>query len=114
LMKGLKLPYRVVMLCTGDTGYPSAKTYDIETWIPSQKKYRETHSTSNCTDYQARHLNIRYRNKKGKVELLHTLNGTAIAIGRILIAIMENGQQKDGSIKIPAVLQKYCGVKKIG
>ncbi|NQU83326.1 MAG: serine--tRNA ligase [Parcubacteria group bacterium] len=114
LVKGLGLPYRVMMLCTGDTGYPSAKTYDIETWIPSQNKYRETHSTSNCTDFQARRLNIRYRNKKGEVRLLHTLNGTAFAIGRILIAIMENNQQKDGSIKVPTVLQKYCGIEKIG
>ena len=113
LMKGLKLPYRVVRLCSGDTGFPSAKTYDIETWIPSQGKYRETHSTSNCTDFQTRRLNIRYKTKEGKVEFLHALNGTAFAIGRILIAIMENGQQKDGSIKVPAVLQKYCGVKVI-
>lgn len=113
LMKGLGLPYRVVALCTGDTGYPSAKTYDIETWIPSQNKYRETHSTSNCTDYQARRLNIRYRDKKGEVKLLHTLNGTAFAIGRILIAILENNQQKDGFITVPKVLQKYCGLKKL-
>jgi seryl-tRNA synthetase len=113
LMKGLKLPYRVVRLCSGDTGFPSAKTYDIETWIPSQGKYRETHSTSNCTDFQTRRLNIRYKTKEGKVEFLHALNGTAFAIGRILIAIMENFQQRDGSIKVPAVLQKYCGVKVI-
>lgn len=111
LMKGLKLPYRVVKLCTGDTGYPSARTYDIETWVPSQDKYRETHSTSTCTDFQARRLNIRYKTKKGEIKHLHTLNGTAFAIGRILIAIMENNQQKDGSIKVPAVLEKYCKLK---
>lgn len=113
LMKGLKLPYRVVRLCSGDTGYPSAKTYDIETWLPSEGRYRETHSTSNCTDFQARRLNIRYKTKEGKMEFVHTLNGTAFAIGRILIAIIENGQQKDGSIKIPAVLKKYCGFERI-
>lgn len=113
LMKGLKLPYRVVRLCSGDTGFPAAKTYDIETWIPSQNKYRETHSTSNCTDFQTRRLNIRYKTKEGKVEFLHALNGTAFAIGRILIAIIENGQQKDGSVKIPAVLKKYCGCERI-
>ena len=92
---------------------PSASTYDIETWMPGQDTYRETHSTSNCTDFQARRLNIRYRSKKG-VEFVHTLNGTAFAIGRMLIAIIENYQQKDGSIEVPKVLQKYTGFKKIG
>lgn len=111
LMKALKLPYQVVNVCTGDMGRPAAAQYDIETWIPSEKKYRETHSTSNCTDYQARNLDIKYKDKSGKSNFVHTLNGTAFAIGRILIAIIENYQQKDGSIKVPIVLQKYCGFK---
>lgn len=107
LMKALKIPYRVVQICTGDLGRPAAAKYDIEAWIPSEGRYRETHSTSNCTDFQARRLNIRYRDKSGKLNFVHTLNGTAFAIGRTLIAIIENYQQKDGSIKIPEVLQKY-------
>jgi len=113
LMKALDLPYQVINICTGDLGRPAAAKYDIEAWLPSEKKYRETHSTSNCTDFQARRLNIRYRDKSGKVNFVHTLNGTAFAIGRILIMIMENNQQKDGSIKVPKVLQKYCGFKVI-
>ncbi|MDA2936304.1 serine--tRNA ligase [Patescibacteria group bacterium AH-259-L05] len=111
LVRSLKIPYSVVEMCTGDLGDPTAATYDIECWIPSQNKYRETHSTSNCTDFQARRLNVRYRNESGKLEFVHTLNGTAFAIGRILIAILENYQQKDGSVKVPKVLQKYSGVK---
>jgi len=111
LMKALGVPYQVVNICTGDLGRPAAKKYDIEAWLPSEKRYRETHSTSNCTDFQARRLNIRYRDKSGKVNFVHTLNGTAFAIGRILLMIMENFQQKDGSIKIPKVLQKYVGKK---
>jgi len=113
LMKALKLPYQVINICTGDLGRPAAKKYDIETWLPSEKKYRETHSCSNCTDFQARRLNIRYKDKNNKINFVHTLNGTAFAIGRILIMIMENYQQKDGSIKVPKVLQKYAGIKKI-
>jgi len=113
LMKALALPYQVINICTGDLGRPAAAKYDIEAWLPSEKKYRETHSTSNCTDFQARRLNIRYRDKSGKVNFVHTLNGTAFAIGRILIMIMENYQQKDGSIKVPKKLQKYCGFKVI-
>jgi seryl-tRNA synthetase len=113
LMKALALPYQVINICTGDLGRPAAAKYDIEAWLPSEKKYRETHSTSNCTDFQARRLNIRYRDKSGKVNFVHTLNGTAFAIGRILIMIMENYQQKDGSIKVPKALQKYCGFKVI-
>jgi seryl-tRNA synthetase len=113
MMKALGLPYQVISICTADLGRPAAAKYDIETWLPSEKRYRETHSTSNCTDFQARRLNIRYRDKSGKVSFVHTLNGTAFAIGRILIMIMENYQQKDGSIKVPKVLQKYCGFKVI-
>ena len=113
LMKALKLPYQVINICTGDLGRPAAAKFDIEAWLPSEKRYRETHSTSNCTDFQARRLNIRYKDKTGKVSFVHTLNGTAFAIGRILIMIMENYQQKDGSIKVPKVLKKYCGFKVI-
>src|SRR3989338_602407 len=113
LMKALGLPYQVINICAGDLGRPAAKKYDIETWLPSENKYRETHSTSNCTDFQARRLNIRYKDKNNKMQFAHTLNGTAFAIGRILIMIMENYQQKDGSINVPKVLQKYCGFKKI-
>jgi len=113
LMQALKIPYRMVQICTGDLGDPAAAKYDIEAWLPGQGCYRETHSTSNCTDFQARRLNIRYKEKSGKLSFVHTLNGTAFAIGRILIAIFENYQQKDGSIKIPEVLQKYLGRKKV-
>ncbi len=113
LMKALDLPYQVINICTGDLGRPAAAKYDIEAWLPSEKRYRETHSTSNCTDFQARRLNIRYKDKAGKVGFVHTLNGTAFAIGRILIMIMENYQQKDGSIKVPKALRKYCGFKVI-
>lgn len=111
LMKSLKLPYQVVNICTGDLGRPAAAKYDIETWLPSENCYRETHSTSNCTDFQARRLNIRWRDKSGKINFVHTLNGTAFAAGRIIIAILENFQQKDGSIKVPKVLYKYAGFK---
>ena len=113
LMQALKLPYQVINICAGDLGDPAAKKYDIEVWMPGQNEYRETHSTSNCTDFQARRLNIRFKNKKGKLEFVHMLNGTALAMGRMIIAIMENYQQKDGSIVIPDVLQKYMGIKKI-
>ncbi|MFH1643227.1 MAG: serine--tRNA ligase [Patescibacteria group bacterium] len=113
LMQGLKLPYQVIDICTGDLGDPAAKKYDIEAWLPGQNNYRETHSTSNCTDFQARRLDIKFKNKEGKLEYVHMLNGTALAIGRIIIAILENYQQKDGSIVIPDVLQKYMGMKKI-
>lgn len=107
LTKGLGLAYQVSKMCTGDLGIPAARKYDIETWMPSQNKYRETHSTSTCTDFQARRLNTRLRRKNGKVEFLHTLNGTAFAMGRIIIAIFENYQQEDGSVRIPEALQKY-------
>lgn len=112
LMKLLKVPYRVVQVCTGDLSVPSVSTYDLESWMPGQNQYRETHSTSNCADFQARRLNIRYRSKNG-TEFVHMLNGTAFAIGRTLIAIIENYQQKNGSVKVPEVLQKYIGIKLI-
>jgi len=114
LMQALKLPYRVLNICTGDLGRPAAAKYDIETWMPSEDRYRETHSTSNCTDFQARRLNIRYKDKDNKLNFVHTVNGTAFAIGRMLIMIIENYQQKDGSILIPEVLRKYLPFKKIG
>ncbi len=108
LMAGLGLPYRVVKLAAGDTGSPSARTWDIETWMPSQGVYRETHSTSNTTDYQTRRLHTRIK-RDGKNEYAHALNGTAFAIGRILIALLENNQQKDGSIMIPEPLRPFMG-----
>lgn len=111
IMQGLKIPYQIANICAGDLGAPASKKFDLESWMPGENNYRETHSCSNCTDFQARRLNIRYRDKDGKVEILHTLNGTAVAIGRALIALIENNQQKDGSIKVPEVLQKYCGIK---
>ncbi len=106
----LKLPYRVVALCAGDTGFGASKTYDLEVWLPGQQKYREISSCSNCTDFQARRMHARRRNPEtGKPELLHTLNGSGVAAGRALIAIMENYQQADGSIRIPDVLRPYMG-----
>jgi len=110
--QALKIPYRVMKMCSGDLGAPTAKKYDIEAWMPSQKKYREVTSTSTTTDYQARRLNIKYK-EKDKTEFVYILNGTAFAIGRTIMAIMENYQQKDGSVKIPEVLQKYVGKKVI-
>jgi len=112
LMQALKLPYRVVKMCTTDLGTPAARKYDIEAWFPSEKKYRETHSTSTCTDFQARRLNIKYRDQKGQTHFVHTLNGTAFS-ERPILAILENYQQKDGSVAVPKVLQKYTGFKKI-
>ena len=116
IMQGLELPYQMVALCTGDMGLPSAKTIDLETWMPSQEKYRETHSSSNCTDFQARRLKIRYRSTvDGQLSAgyVHTLNGTALAIGRTLVAILENYQNDDGSIDIPKVLHPYLSFTKI-
>lgn len=113
IVADLGLPYQIVDICASDLGAPAAKKYDLECWMPGEDAYRETHSCSNCTDFQARRLNIRYRGKDGAVSTLHTLNGTAIAIGRMLIAIMENRQQKDGSIKIPEVLHKFLNFKEI-
>lgn len=106
----LELPYRVVTLCTGDIGFAAAKTYDIEVWLPGQKKYREISSCSNFEDFQARRMQARWRNPEtGKPELVHTLNGSALAVGRTLVAIMENHQQADGSIAIPKALASYMG-----
>ena len=105
ILQKLELPYRTVVLCGGDLGFSAAKTYDIEVWLPSQKKYREISSCSNFADFQARRMKARYRNADGKPELLHTLNGSGLAVGRTLLAVMENYQQADGSIAIPTVLQ---------
>jgi seryl-tRNA synthetase len=101
------LPYRVVALCTGDIGFASAKTYDLEVWLPAQNAYREISSCSNCEAFQARRLQARFRNAQGKTELVHTLNGSGVAVGRALVAVLENHQQEDGSVQIPKVLQKY-------
>ncbi|WP_456382715.1 serine--tRNA ligase [Persephonella sp.] len=103
----LELPYRVVELCTGDLGFSAAKTYDIEVWIPSQKRYREISSCSNTEDFQARRAKIRYKDSEGKNRFVHTLNGSGLAVGRTLLAIMENYQRKDGGFDIPEVLKKY-------
>jgi len=112
LMNDLKLPYQILHICTGDLGFPAAAKYDIEAWFPNQNRYRETHSTSNCTDFQARRLNIRYKKKDGKPDFVHTVNGTVFS-QRPLLAIIENYQQKDGTIVVPKVLQKYLSFKVI-
>ena len=110
ILQRLELPYRVVTLCAGDTGFAAAKTYDIEVWLPGQERYREISSCSNCTDFQARRMQARRRHPHtGKPELIHTLNGSGVAAGRALIAVMENYQQADGSIRVPDVLQPYMG-----
>jgi seryl-tRNA synthetase len=110
ILQKLGLPHRTVILCGGDIGFSSAKTYDIEVWVPSQNKYREISSCSNFRDFQARRMLARYRNKEtGKPELLHTLNGSGLAIGRTLLAVLENYQQEDGSVIIPEVLRPYMG-----
>ena len=107
ILQKLKLPYRVITLCTGDMGFSAAKTYDIEVWLPSQNTYREISCCSNCEAFQARRMQARFRNEKGKPELLHTLNGSGLAVGRTLVAILENFQNADGSVSIPDVLQPY-------
>ncbi|MBU0964370.1 serine--tRNA ligase [Patescibacteria group bacterium] len=112
IVQGLELPYQLLQVCTGDLPKPSAKVIDLECWIPSENKYRETHSASNCTDYQARRNNIRFKDKSGSNQYVHILNATGIT-PRILIAIIENYQQADGSIKIPKILDKYCSFKEI-
>ncbi|MEL7941737.1 serine--tRNA ligase [Pseudomonas delhiensis] len=110
VLQALELPYRVLALCTGDMGFSAAKTYDLEVWVPSQDKYREISSCSNCGDFQARRMQARFRNPEtGKPELLHTLNGSGLAVGRTLVAVLENYQQADGSIRVPEVLKPYMG-----
>ncbi len=105
----LELPYRVVALCTGDMGFAAAKTYDLEVWLPGQQKYREISSCSNCEAFQARRMQARFRNAQGKPELVHTLNGSALAVGRTLVAVLENYQRADGGVDIPVALQPYMG-----
>jgi len=109
ILKKLELPYRLVTLCTGDTGFSAAKTYDIEVWLPGQKAFREISSCSNFEAFQARRMQARFRNEKGKTEPVHTLNGSGLAVGRTLIAILENYQNADGSVTIPAVLRPHMG-----
>ncbi|HQS37947.1 MAG: serine--tRNA ligase [Methylotenera sp. 24-45-7] len=107
ILKALELPYRVVSLCTGDMGFGAAKTYDLEVWLPAQNTYREISSVSNCEAFQARRLQARFRNETGKPELVHTLNGSGLAVGRTLVAVLENYQQADGSVQVPQVLRAY-------
>ena len=112
ILEKLELPYRVVMLCSGDTGFGAKKTYDLEVWLPGQKSFREISSVSVCGDFQARRMNARFKpSSGGKPEFVHTLNGSGLAVGRCLIAVLENGQQEDGSILVPEVLQNYLGGK---
>ncbi len=110
VLERLGLPYRRMLLCTGDMGFSAARTYDLEVWLPSQDSYREISSCSNCTDFQARRMQARWRNPEtGKPELVHTLNGSGVAVGRALIAVMENYQNADGSITVPEVLRPWLG-----
>jgi seryl-tRNA synthetase len=109
ILQQLGLPYRVVSLCTGDMGFGATKTYDLEVWLPAQNTYREISSVSNCEAFQARRMQARFRNAQGKPELVHTLNGSGLAVGRTLVAVLENYQQADGSVEIPAALQPYMG-----
>jgi seryl-tRNA synthetase len=109
VLKRLELPFRTMLLCAGDMGFSARKTYDIEVWLPSQGKYREISSCSNCGDFQARRMNARFRNKDGKTAFVHTLNGSGLAVGRTLVAVMENYQQADGSIAVPKALVSYMG-----
>lgn len=109
ILQLLKLPYRVILLCTGDMGFGSTKTYDLEVWVPSQNTWREISSVSNCEGFQARRMGARYKNEQGKNEYLHTLNGSGVAVGRALVGVMENYQQADGSIVVPEVLRPYMG-----
>ncbi|MBI2263380.1 serine--tRNA ligase [Candidatus Berkelbacteria bacterium] len=114
IFQALKLPYRLVNIAAGELGAPNVKKYDLEVWLPSQKEYRELVSTSHDTDFQARRLNIKYRDKAGKTSFVHTLNSTAMAMGRTIVAILENYQQKDGSVSVPKALVPYTGFEKIG
>jgi seryl-tRNA synthetase len=109
VLQALELPYRVVLLCTGDMGFGSTKTYDLEVWLPAQNTYREISSVSNCEAFQARRLQARFKNAQGKNELVHTLNGSGLAVGRTLVAVLENHQNEDGSINVPAALRPYLG-----
>jgi seryl-tRNA synthetase len=109
ILRRLELPYRVMALCAGDMGFGAARTYDLEVWLPGQGAYREISSCSNCEAFQARRMQARWRNEQGKPELLHTLNGSGLAVGRTLVAVLENHQRPDGSIAVPAALRPYLG-----
>jgi seryl-tRNA synthetase len=109
VLQKLELPYRVMSLCTGDMGFGAAKTYDLEVWLPAQNTYREISSCSNCETFQARRMQARFKNAQGKNELVHTLNGSGLAVGRALVAVLENHQQADGSVRVPAALRPYLG-----
>ncbi len=109
ILRKLGLPYRVMLLCTGDMGFGAAKTYDLEVWLPGQNTYREISSVSNCEAFQARRMQARFRNAQGKTELVHTLNGSGLAVGRTLVAVLENYQRSDGSVDVPEVLRPYMG-----
>jgi seryl-tRNA synthetase len=109
VLQRLGLPYRVVLLCTGDMSFASAKTYDLEVWLPAQNTYREISSCSNCEAFQARRMQTRFKNAQGKTELVHTLNGSGLAVGRTLVAVLENYQQADGSVQVPEALRPYLG-----
>ena len=113
ILQKLELPYRVVTLCTGDMGFGAAKTYDLEVWLPAQNTYREISSVSNCEAFQARRMQARFRNAAGKPEFVHTLNGSGLAVGRTLVAVLENHQQADGSIRVPAALRPYLGGREV-
>jgi seryl-tRNA synthetase len=109
ILQKLELPYRVIALCTGDMGFGATRTHDLEVWIPAQNTYREISSCSNCDAFQARRMQARFRNAQGKPEFVHTLNGSGLAVGRALVAVLENHQQADGSVRIPAALRPYLG-----
>jgi seryl-tRNA synthetase len=109
ILQKLGLPYRVMSLCTGDMGFGASKTHDLEVWVPAQGTYREISSVSNCEAFQARRLQARFKNAQGKNELVHTLNGSGLAVGRALVAVLENGQNADGSVTVPEVLRPYLG-----
>jgi seryl-tRNA synthetase len=109
ILQKLGLPYRVVALCSGDLGFGSTKTYDLEVWLPAQNAYREISSCSNCEAFQARRMQARFKAAQGKNELVHTLNGSGLAVGRALVAVLENGQNADGSITVPEALRPYLG-----
>ncbi len=111
ILEALELPYRIVLLCSGDTGFGARRTHDLEVWMPGQNTYREISSVSTCGDFQARRMNARFRNDDGKPQYVHTLNGTGVAIGRCIIAVLENGQQADGSVDLPKALHPYLGGK---
>jgi seryl-tRNA synthetase len=109
VLRRLGLSYRIVVLCTGDMGFTASKTYDLEVWVPAQGTYREISSVSNCEAFQARRLQARFKNAQGKNELVHTLNGSGLAVGRALVAVLENNQNADGSVTVPEVLRPYLG-----